>query len=63
MTDPVLLADLAIKCVVDASPCGTIKKVYLISKILYKVCGAIYFVVKIKISGGFIGSWNNLHCK
>jgi len=53
--EPGQLVDLAIKCVVDVSPAGNIKKVYLVSKALYNTAGAVYVCVKIYLTGGFIG--------
>ncbi len=54
--EPAKVVDLAIKFVVDASPCGNIKKVYLVSKgLLYNTSSAIYVCVKIYLTGGFVG--------
>ena len=55
IVDPAQLVDLAIKVVVDASPCGNIKKVYLVSKALYDTSGALYVCMKIHLTGGFVG--------
>lgn len=41
--------------VVDASPGGQIKKVYLVSKTLYEIGSSVYVCVRVWVQGGFVG--------